>query len=392
MIVVSDQDLFADIRPYNDDEVAPAIARLIADDEFIQAILHYRFPHLSGPFGWLLSPLVKFALKRRWAKLTTVLAVQQQVAGFMDRMIDSTTNNVSVSGIEQLTPGKAYLFVSNHRDIAMDPALVNWCLHHHGFDTVRIAIGDNLLRKPCATELMKLNKSFIVKRGAKGPREMLKNLSQLSGYIKQSLTEQHAIWIAQKEGRAKDGNDQTDPAILKMFYMEGKKRGEDFASYMAGLNIVPVCLSYEYDPCDIDKINELWQKQTQGSYQKGEFEDIDSIIKGIVGFKGRVHVAFGKPLTDIPAEPEQLASLIDQQIWQQYRLYPVNYLAAGQQHSDISEKVAELWQQRLQQLPASAAPMLSALYAAPLVKQQQLALQQPLMSQQPPTSQHESNQ
>lgn len=370
MIPVSDQDLYADIRPYNDDEVAPAIARLIADDEFIQAILHYRFPHLSGPFGWLLSPMVKFALKRRWAKLNSVHAVQKQVASFMDRMIDNTTNKITVSGLENLTAGQAYLFVSNHRDIAMDPALVNWCLHHNGFDTVRIAIGDNLLRKACATELMKLNKSFIVKRGAKGPREMLKNFSQLSAYIKHSLQQQQSVWIAQKEGRAKDGNDETDPAILKMFYMEGKKRGEDFATYMAGLNIVPVCLSYEYDPCDIDKINELWQKHTEGSYQKGEFEDIDSIIKGIVGYKGRVHVAFGKPLTSVPAEPEQLAAVIDQQIWQQYRLFPVNYLAAGQQHASVDEAVIELWQQRLQTLPAGAAPMLSALYAAPLIKQQ----------------------
>ncbi len=372
MIYVSEQDLYADIRPYNDAEVAPAIARLIADDEFIQAILHYRFPHLSGPFGWLLSPLVKFALKRRWAKLNTVHAVQKQVAGFMDRMIDSTTNKVTVSGIEQLQQDKAYLFISNHRDIAMDPALVNWCLHHHGFDTVRIAIGDNLLRKACATELMKLNKSFIVKRGAKGPREMLKNLSQLSGYIKHSLEQKHSIWIAQKEGRAKDGNDETDPAILKMFYMEGKKRGEEFASYMAGLNIVPVCLSYEYDPCDADKVKELWHKQTQGVYQKAEFEDIDSIIKGIVGIKGRVHVGFGKPISEVPAEPEQLAALIDQQIWQQYRLFPINYLAAGQEHTSVDEQVAQQWQNRLQAVPVAAAPMLSALYAAPLVKQQQL--------------------
>ncbi|MCB5211980.1 1-acyl-sn-glycerol-3-phosphate acyltransferase [Rheinheimera aquimaris] len=369
---MSEQDLYADIRPYNDAEVAPAIARLIADDEFIQAILHYRFPHLSGPFGWLLSPLVKFALKRRWAKLNTVHAVQKQVAGFMDRMIDNTTNKVTVSGIEQLQQDKAYLFISNHRDIAMDPALVNWCLHHHGFDTVRIAIGDNLLRKACATELMKLNKSFIVKRGAKGPREMLKNLSQLSGYIKHSLEQKHSIWIAQKEGRAKDGNDETDPAILKMFYMEGKKRGEEFASYMAGLNIVPVCLSYEYDPCDADKVKELWHKQTQGAYQKAEFEDIDSIIKGIVGIKGRVHVGFGKPISEVLAEPEQLAALIDQQIWQQYRLFPINYLAAGQEHTSVNEQVAQQWQNRLQAVPVAAAPMLSALYAAPLVKQQQL--------------------
>src|SRR5690606_12026419 len=266
-----EHDLFADIRPYNDNEVAPAINRLIADEEFIQAILHYRFPHMPGIVGSVAAPILRFILKRKLAKLNSVNAVQRQVATFMDKMIETTSKKITVSGLEQLDPKQSYLFLSNHRDIAMDPALVNWCLHQHDFETVRIAIGDNLLRKPCATELMKLNKSFIVKRGAKGPREMLKNLSQLSAYIKHSLTDNHSIWIAQKEGRAKDGNDETDPAILKMFYMEGKKRGEDFAAYMTGLNIVPVCLSYEYDPCDIDKINELWQKQTQGAYQKGEF-------------------------------------------------------------------------------------------------------------------------
>ena len=271
-----EQDPFADIRPYHDNEVAPAIARLIADREFIQAILHYRFPRLSGPFGWLLSPLVRLWLKRRWSRLKSVKAVQLQVAGFMDRMIASTTDKVTYSGLENLDPTQTYLFLSNHRDIAMDPALVNWCLHQQGFATVRIAIGDNLLRKACATELMKLNKSFIVKRGAKGPREMLKNLTQLSAYIKHSLDEQHSVWIAQREGRAKDGNDQTDPTILKMFYMQGKKQGLSFSEYLHSLNIVPVCISYEYDPCDTDKINELWQKKTLGNYHKTEFEDIEN--------------------------------------------------------------------------------------------------------------------
>lgn len=369
---MSEHDLFADIRPYHDNEVAPAISRLLADKEFIQAILHYRFPHLSGAFGWIMAPLLKVFLRRKLAKLTTVRAVQRQVAGFMDRMIASTSKNISFSGLESLDPNKAYLFVSNHRDIAMDPALVNWCLHKQGFNTVRIAIGDNLLRKPCATDLMKLNKSFIVKRGAKGPREMLKNFSQLSAYIKHSLDDNHSIWIAQKEGRAKDGNDVTEPAILKMFYMDGKKHGQSFSDYMASLNIVPVCLSYEYDPCDADKINELWQKKVSGHYQKSEFEDIDSIIKGIVGFKGRIHVAFTAPLTEIPAEPEALAAIIDQQIWHQYRLFPINYLAAGATHASINDAAVEQWQQRLLSVPEGARDMLSQLYAAPVIKQQSL--------------------
>lgn len=366
-------DPFADIRPYRDDEVQAAISRLIADQEFIDAILHYRFPHLSGNFGWLLSAGVKFFLKRKWAKLRTVTQVQLQVASFMDQMIAKSTAKVTYSGLEQLDPHKSYLFISNHRDIAMDPALVNWSLHQQGFDTVRIAIGDNLLRKACATELMKLNKSFIVKRGAKGPREMLKNLSQLSGYIKHSLEEGQSIWIAQKEGRAKDGNDETDPAILKMFFMEGKKRGETFSQYLASLQIVPVCLSYEFDPCDQDKVNELWHKQQHGNYQKGEFEDIDTIIKGIVGFKGRVHVAFGQPLADIPDEADALAALIDQQIWQQYRLFPVNYLAAGVAEQAIDEKNRSSWQEKLAVLPDDAKPLLIKMYAAPVEKQAKIA-------------------
>ncbi|MGI5310260.1 1-acyl-sn-glycerol-3-phosphate acyltransferase [Rheinheimera sp. WS51] len=367
---MSENDLFADIRPYNDSEVAPAIQRLIADEEFIQAILHYRFPHMPGIMGAIAAPILRFILKRKLAKLKSVKDVQRQVATFMDKMIETTSKQITMSGLEKLDPKQSYLFISNHRDIAMDPALVNWCLHQQGHETVRIAIGDNLLRKPCATELMKLNKSFIVKRGAKGPREMLKNFSQLSSYIKHSLDDDHSIWIAQKEGRAKDGNDVTDPAILKMFYMHGKKQGEDFATYMAKLNIVPVCLSYEYDPCDADKIKELWQKKTQGHYQKTEFEDIDSIIKGIVGFKGRIHVAFTQPLTNIADEPDDLAAMIDQQIWQNYKLFPINYLAAGLTHDSIDEAAAEQWQQRLSAIPDGAHDLLTQLYAAPIAKQQ----------------------
>ena len=370
-------DPFADIRPYHDHEVQAAIGRLIADQEFIAAILHYRFPHLAGSLGWLLSPAIKFFLKRKWAKLRSIAQVQLQVAAFMERMLKTSTTAMTFSGVEHLKPGQAYLFISNHRDIAMDPALVNWCLHKHGFDTVRIAIGDNLLRKACATELMKLNKSFIVKRGAKGPREMLKNLSQLSAYIRHSLDEQQSIWIAQKEGRAKDGNDETDPAILKMFYMEGKKRGDSFADYMRKLNIVPVCLSYELDPCDQDKARELSHKQQHGNYQKGEFEDIDAIIKGIVGFKGRVHVAFAKPLTDIPNDADALAALIDQQIWQIYKLFPVNYLAAGDSaKADAAQQAS--WQQRLDALPPESQPFLIQMYAAPVLKQHAQAADRPV--------------
>ncbi len=222
--VHSDNDKYYEIRPYKDDEIQGALERLINDDEFISAILKYRFPKLAAFGGWFLKPLLKSLLKKKWSNVRSVRDAQMQVATYMEKAIKHSSDGVTYSGIDKLDPNAAYLFVSNHRDIAMDPALVNWGLHLHNRDTVRIAIGDNLLKKPCATELMRLNKSFIVKRSAKGPREMMKALGLLSSYIKYSLDEGQSIWIAQKEGRAKDGNDVTDPAILKMFHVNGRAR------------------------------------------------------------------------------------------------------------------------------------------------------------------------
>lgn len=366
-----EQDPFLDIRPYNDSEVAGAIERLIADQDFIDAILHYRFPHLSGPFGWLLSPVLKVVLKRKWARLTTVKDVQLQVSRYMKSTMANTTSEFSYSGVEQLKADQAYLFISNHRDIAMDPAIVNWCLHKYGMDTARIAIGDNLLKKPCVTALMRLNKSFIVRRSMKGPREMLKALSQLSAYIHHSLgRDKQSIWIAQREGRAKDGNDVTEAAMLKMLYMEGRKQGISFAEDIGQLHIIPVTISYEFDPCDEAKVRELVQKQTQGHYQKSEFEDIDSIVQGIVGFKGRVHVAFGQMVQPNVDSPDELAAALDEEIYRNYRLYPINYLAAGVEHESISEQDRAQWQQKLAAHSEAEQAWLKTMYAAPVRKQQ----------------------
>ncbi|OOE56826.1 acyltransferase [Salinivibrio sp. ML323] len=362
-------DPYQEIRPYHDDEVPSAIQRLIQDDEFINAILSYRYPHASGPLGWLLKPALKLYLTKKWSNIKTVQDVQLHVASYMRKMIKTTCDKVTVSGVEKLDPNKAYLFVSNHRDIAMDPALVNWCLHQQGLDTVRIAIGDNLLRKPCATELMKLNKSFIVKRSAKAPREMMKSLSQLSGYLRLSLDEGQSIWIAQREGRAKTGQDVTDPAILKMFFMEGRKRKQDFDSYMEALNVVPVAISYQNDPCDLDKATELDAVNRLGAYEKSEFEDIQTIVKGIVGDKRHVHVAFGEPVTLSQDTPESMAAKIDAQIHQLYRLYPANYIAAGVEHDSVTPAEQRLYEQKLAQAPEAARDYLREMYANPVLNQ-----------------------
>lgn len=360
-------DPFIDIRPYNDDEIPAAIDRLVNDEEFIGAILQHRFSNHANWFKAIMSPLVKVYLRMKWSKLNSVDAIQLEVKKYLDQTLKTTTQGVTYSGLEKLDKEQAYLFVSNHRDIAMDPALVNYGLYQSEHKTVRIAIGDNLLKKPCATELMRLNKSFIVKRSAKGPREMMKALGTLSAYIKHSLETGHSIWIAQKEGRAKDGNDFTDPAILKMFHVEGRKQKVEFSEYVKSLKIVPVSISYENDPCDIAKALELWEKAEQGSYQKGEFEDIESIIQGIIGDKGRVHVAFGDVIEESFETPEALAEEIDRQIHLHYKLFPINQLAAG--NEDVDADVKQNLKDKLVQLPEAAQPYLIASYANPVNNQ-----------------------
>ena len=182
----------------------------------------------------------------------------------MRKMIDTTVSGLSVSGLDQLSPDQSYVFVSNHRDIAMDPALVNWVLHLNQHQTLRVAIGDNLLTKPYVSDLMRLNKSFIVNRSATAPREKLKAAKHLSSYIHHSITEDRQnIWIAQREGRAKDGLDRTNSAVIGMLGLS-KAKPVPLADHIKTLNIVPVSISYEYDPCDEAKAKELYMQQTHG--------------------------------------------------------------------------------------------------------------------------------
>lgn len=322
-------EAFDEIRPYRDEEVREVVDRLIKDTEFKNIILRFKFPKLADsflalPLGWLVGR----ELKKRLAKINTIHDLQVYVESYMAQMIANTTQGFTVEGLDNLKADESYLFISNHRDIAMDPAFVNYALHVNGRNTVRIAIGDNLLKKNYVNDLMRLNKSFIVQRSAKGVRQMMAAFNLLSRYIHHSIKEENqSIWIAQKEGRAKDGIDRTDPAIIKMFYMAEKKSGKPFCESIADLKIVPVALSYEYDPLDIDKSRELVQKKQEGHYAKGEFEDVYSIAQGIAGFKGRVHVAFGQPLSGNLVDADAVATVVDEQIRKLYKLYPSNYLA-----------------------------------------------------------------
>lgn len=364
MAVSPSNDPFQNIRPYHDNEVSDVLNRLIHDDEFITAITQYQFPRMAGAFGWLLKPAVRIFLAQKADDIESVLDFQNFVGRYMTKMVARTTTRLSCTGFENLEEGEAYLFVSNHRDIAMDPAFINWVLFQNGFDTLRIAIGDNLLRKSYVSDLMRLNKSFIVNRSAKG-REVLTALGQLSSYIDHSLVHDEAsVWIAQREGRAKDGNDFTDPAILKMFYMSHRKQ-RSFTEFLDRVKIVPVSISYEYDPCDRAKAEELDAKQRGGEYQKSQFEDIESIVAGITGNKGHVHVSFGNVITGID-NPDELAAEIDRQIIESYYIHPSNLLAAGDESDQIDETTRALFSTRSDGMSPSAAEILKQMYANPV--------------------------
>lgn len=318
---------FDDIRPYQDNEVNPTIERLLSDTEFLDAVASLKLPKYTRFAAPVVRPVVRKALRREAQGVTTVDAFQQRLEKYISRMLDQTMTELTVSGLETLSKGRAYCFVSNHRDIAMDPLFVNWVLYHKGYQTLRIAIGDNLLTKPFASDLMRLNKCFIVNRSAKAPRERLKAARKLSQYIHHSVTEDCAnIWIAQREGRAKNGLDVTNPAIVSMLAL-AREKTEAFGDFLARANVVPVSISYEWDPCDIDKARELTYTQRDGRYEKAVNEDVQSIAKGIAGQKGRVHLAFGDPLPSSIENVDQAVATLDAQILDNYVLQSSNCVA-----------------------------------------------------------------
>ncbi|OEY67596.1 1-acyl-sn-glycerol-3-phosphate acyltransferase [Marinobacter sp. X15-166B] len=321
---------FDGIRPYSDEETTAAFTRLVQDPEFIDLIARFKSPRLSRWFPRLVRMRVKAWMHEKFGGLTRIDDIQAQLSSHVAALVDKTTTRVTQSGLERLDKQSAYLFISNHRDIVFDPMVVNYLLYSQGFSTTRIAIGDNLLQNRLFAELMRLNKSFIVRRNMTSPREMRDAYLLLSSFICHSIDTNHSIWIAQREGRAKNGIDQTDPAIIKMFYMCRKKSGLAFDEAMNRMHIVPVSISYEYDPCDADKARELEARAREGSYTKTEGEDTEQILKGLTGFKGRVHVHFGSPIKDSPDNPKALATRIDNEMNANYHLHASNLVAYQQ--------------------------------------------------------------
>ena len=385
---------FDDIRPYRDSEVPDTLVRLIADNEFIDLLLSRKMPALMGLIPFIVKPIGRFLLRRNLRKLAmhvkSVQDLQFHMTTSLKNILDKTTDGYSFGGLDQLDANKSYLFISNHRDIALDPAMVNLALHTVNLDTVRIAIGDNLLKKPFASDLMRINRSFIVKRSATGRREKLDALKTLSSYIRHSIVnEKVSCWIAQAEGRAKDGNDRTETALLKMLALS-KTKQQSFADAISELQLMPVALSYEYDPCIVEKANELYAASQGQTYVKTEFEDLDSIQKGFVGYKGRVQVNFGEPISQLSENADELALEIDRQIHCLYQLFPTNILAWQMQEERETATVEllkqywpdENWAEaqdkfnaHLELMPEAQRELVINIYAAPVIKQ--LAYQPP---------------
>lgn len=363
-LITSNDSIFDDIRPCNDNEVQAELNKIISDDLVLNSILKFQYPVLYKRFSFILKPFVKLYLKQKIKKILSVKDFQKLVATFMEKVIKSTTDGVELVGFDKLDKNKGYLFISNHRDISLDPAFIDIALYMSGRDTVRIAIGDNLLRIPAATSLMRLNKSFIVKRSVEAPREKLKALSHLSHYIGLSIEEGESVWIAQREGRAKDGNDKTEDAVLKMISLYGRQKKQDFKEYMSSLNIVPVSITYEYDPNDLAKARELNEKELTGEYRKDEFEDIDTITRGIRGYKGHVKLVAGDPITGGFENAEELAAILDKFIWSNYEMYPTALISAGCDDK-VSSDDKNKFNEHLSKYPQELQDRVKAMYAAP---------------------------
>ena len=375
-------DDFEDIRPYRDAEVPVVLRRLVADKEFLDLLIERQFPRLFDFSPNMMRFLFRWGMTWSLRNINTVYDFQKYLSFKLKKILSETTDQYTFSGINGLKASKAYLFMSNHRDIALDPALIILGLVESGRDSLRIAIGDNLLTKPFASDLMRLNRSFIVKRSLSALREKMMALKQLSGYIRNSICREYiSIWIAQAEGRAKDGHDRTETALLKMLALS-RSNDQTFGAAIKDLSIVPVAIAYEYDPCVSDKAKQLRARQSGDTYIKGDYEDLESIKKGFIGYKGRVHVSFGDAI-DIEVEtPEELSNEIDRQIFALFQLFPSHIIAWQLLNPDRDHKsLQNLWPKEdwtaarrkfvrhVAELPVEYRDIALESYAAPVIDQ-----------------------
>ena len=321
---------FDPIRPFEPDELPDVFDRLLQNEQF-SSVLAYLYPDVP-----------KEALAAKMHACKDNLDFQKTFCyGFLVQLLARLSKGCDID-IASLDTDSRYTFISNHRDIVLDSALLDKLLIDAGFNTTcEIAIGDNLLKLPWVKDLVRVNKSFIVER-ALSMREMLMASKRLSEYMHFVIAEKNDnVWIAQREGRAKDSNDRTQEAILKMMVMGGEG---SIIDRLKQLHLVPLAISYEYDPCDYLKAAELQARRDNPSWQKGPMDDVTSMQTGIMGYKGYIHYqcadCIDSYLDTIPADTPKtelfrlIADHIDRQIFAGYRLYPNNYVALDLLHGD----------------------------------------------------------
>ena len=319
------EDLYSDIRPYNDDEIPAALERIVNDPFFVPAV-NFAFPD---------ADMERITEVVRTCK--TVDQLQERVMiSIIQRIIEATIDNFTSSGVENIEKGKGYLYISNHRDITLDSFLLQYVLFTNGLPTTATTLGDNLLRNQFVIDICRINRAVRVirKTGDISPREFLSNSVHLAEYIRWYISKGKSMWIAQRNGRTKDGIDATDQGVLKMVSLSGPN---DFVENFSELSIAPIAISYQYEPCDIRKAIETTVTMLGGTYQKGNHEDENSILYGIRMPKGDVNITICEPITREELEEcgalpkaeayKRLKEIIDQRIYKNYKLHDTNYIA-----------------------------------------------------------------
>ena len=314
---------FDSIRPFNPEELPEVFDRLMQNEQFIK-VLAYLYPGVPAE-----------AIRQKMAQCKTNLDFQKAFCyDFLNKLLAKASTGIDID-VAAIDLRNRYTFVSNHRDIVLDSALLHKLIIDAGCDTTtEIAIGDNLLKLPWVKDLVRINKSFIVERSLP-MRQMLMASKRLAEYMHYVIAEKHDnVWIAQREGRAKNSDDRTQEAILKMMTMGGEG---DARERLAQLHIVPLAISYEYDPCDYLKAQEMQLRRDVEGWKKGPMDDVVSMKTGIMGYKGRIHYhcapCIDEWLQTLPGDMPKgefyaaVAKHIDHEIWRGYRLYPANFVA-----------------------------------------------------------------
>jgi len=324
---------FDSIRPYNDNEVNDVLSQLSSNRRFLKMLFATgKFNQIRYlPFSRKLLSLV---LKNRIKNINDVNSYQNLFEGIVSGIVQESINKFSIEGIKYLDSEKGYLYISNHRDITLDSALLNLTLHQNNLKTTYNAVGNNLLSEKWASDLMRLNKSFIIDRSDKSKRDIYKSLNLASEFIFNAIKNKNeSVWIAQKQGRSKDGNDYTDPSVIKMIHLNSRKK-VPVDQYLNSLNVVPVSISYEKDPNDLLKAKELYLTDLNQKYTKDRKEDMESISDGITGDKGDVHLSIGKIINFESDSYDDCSNQITKAIKDSYKLHPTNYAAAIIQGKD----------------------------------------------------------